>query len=282
MKLSITKGFWIIFIFGLLILAAPQVLRYFLIGDVLIGEEPYYFLRLSNFINEFKEIPNYDSLSYGGRYISSELGWPLLLSFNPILFSKLLPFLFGIGSLILFYFILIKIKKEIAFLSSMLLLLSPPFIYLFSVSNKFIVPVFLSLLGIYLLINKKYFLTVCCFTLISFFSILASLLMLILFLIYSRKEKIKLYWSLLLSSLVSLSISFQLFSLIIKFGFPEILKFTYKETGIRFLFQKLIFEIGGLYGLGFFLIILSLVGIYAFWKKKYKYLYFYLILIFLF
>src|SRR3990167_4450151 len=124
MKLSANKKILIIIAFGILALSSPHILSYFLVGDVLIGEEPYYFLRLANFIHDSKEIPSYDSLSYGGRDISSELGWPLLLSVNPILFSKLLPFLFGIGSLILFYFILIRIKQDNAFLASLLLLLS--------------------------------------------------------------------------------------------------------------------------------------------------------------
>lgn len=282
MKLSVNKGLLLIVILGILVLATPQVLRYFLVGDVLIGEKPYYFLRVSNFIHEFKEIPTYDSLSYGGREIASELGWPLLLSPNPMFFSKLLPFLFGIGSLILFYFILIKLKKEIAFLASLLLLLSPPFIYLFSVSNKFVVPIFLSLLGFYFLINKKYFLTIICFTFISFFSILVAILMLILFFIYSIEQKIKFSWSIYLFILLLISSFLQLYTLVFKLGFPEILKFTYKETGINFLFQKLVSEIGGVYGLSFFLIILSLVGAYGFWKEKYKYIYYYLILVILF
>lgn len=278
MKLSVNKGFWIILILGVLVLAAPQVLRYYSVGDVLIGEEPYYFLRLADFIHEFKEIPEYDSLSYGGRYISTEIGWPLCLSPSPKFLSILLPFLFGLGSLILFYIILVKLNPDLAFLSSLLLLLSPPFIYLSTVSTNLIIPIFLSLVGFYFLIKKSYFLSVGFFVLISFFSVLASLLILILFLIYSLKEKIKLQWFFLMLGLLALSIFVQFFNLFYYFSFPELLKFTYKQTGIKFLFQKLITEIGGVYGFSFFLVVLSLIGLHGFWKKKYTYLYYYLIL----
>ncbi len=111
MKLDVKRKliFFILLLFCIIILVSPIYLRHLNSDDYLIGDKPYYYLRIANYINEtntpiFSSIT--DNFSFGGREYAEELGWPYLLSFNSSFLSFYLPIILGILSFILFYLIL--------------------------------------------------------------------------------------------------------------------------------------------------------------------------------
>ena len=152
-----------IFLAAVLVLIIPHIIRYLFLGDVLIGEESYYHARIASEINKHG-IPVSDRLSYGGidyifnpyhvflAFFSSFLGAGLA--------SKLIPFVLGILSIFLFYHILknLGLNFEMRFISTMILLFSPPFIYNFVVSTYYSLLIFLVLLTFSLFMSKNNYL----------------------------------------------------------------------------------------------------------------------------
>src|SRR3989338_1862731 len=114
-------------LFCIIILVSPVYLRHLNSDDYLIGDKPYYYLRIANYINEtnahiFENIN--DNFSFEGREYSEEIGWPYLLSFNPVFLSFYLPIILGILSFILIYSIFKKEKLIYFYLSLILTFLA--------------------------------------------------------------------------------------------------------------------------------------------------------------
>ncbi|MEK6835478.1 MAG: hypothetical protein AABX55_00440, partial [Nanoarchaeota archaeon] len=119
-----------------IILLLPTLLRD---SSGYITEEPYFLERISNLLRD--KNTEIDNLSYIERPFTYLLAQPFILSLFNNLNEKailILPILFGIISLILFYFILKKlnISQNIRDLSAIILIISPPFIYTFSHNNS--------------------------------------------------------------------------------------------------------------------------------------------------
>ncbi|MEK6840974.1 MAG: hypothetical protein AABX45_00055, partial [Nanoarchaeota archaeon] len=124
----------------LLVLLSPNLIRS---AQTYIGEDPYFYSRLSNMISKNLY---YDELSYSGRQFTYTLGQPLIfLFFSKFLpesfIIKIIPLFFALISLILFYLILKEfyVEPNVNYLSLIILIMSPPFIYIFSFYNKFTV-----------------------------------------------------------------------------------------------------------------------------------------------
>src|SRR3989344_2883640 len=280
MKFSVKYKIIFLILLGLIVLLTPIMFRYFYHDNLLIGEESYYNLRLASFVNENHVLPVNDDLSYGGRSIVDELGWIVLLSLNPELMSRLLPIALGLFSLVLFFLIAKTINQRIAVVSTILFILSPGFMYLFSVSTKYSVAILLGLLGFYFVLRKKYFYGILFLSFVSFFSFLGSIASLFLFLIlsfYKRYNKKYCLFGIFLSFLFMIIQYSRLYSL----KLPGFTLFYLREEVVNYFFQNIISDFGGLYGFGFVTLILSLIGINALWKKKYKFLLIYIV-IFLF
>ena len=184
-----------------------QIMR----GPFLIGDEAYSNLRTAENILEEKGIPDYDELSYGGRDVSYPIGYSFLLflfSFlsgtGVILASKAVPFMLSIFNLILFYFILktLKIDSRIRILSSLVLVISPPFLYLNSVSTNIGMILFLGLLGFLFLIKDKKIFSAIPFLLMLFFNIFLTYISLLLLFFYISKRKGYMKWFFLILLLV--------------------------------------------------------------------------------
>ena len=261
-------------LFCIIILVSPVYLRHLNSDDYLIGDKPYYYLRIANYINEtnapiFENIN--DNFSFEGREYSEEIGWPYLLSFNPVFLSFYLPIILGILSFILFYLILNRINYNLSIAGSLLFISSPSFIYLFTISNKYGISIFLSLLAVYLYINKKELLSCLCIPLIGFFSLASSIFLLSIYLIYSifKKEKlIYFYLSLILTFLA---------------GYMQFGKLTgvsglfFVNRGFSYFLQNLVSDFGGRFGIGIFMILLAFIGIFILWKDKYRFVLIYLL-----
>jgi len=234
----------------------------------LIGGESYNYARLAE-----NPLKNYDELSYGGRFLVFN-AYPLILSlFSRALnidlmdASKTLPIILGIMALMLFYFILKKLEtdKLTLFLACLILAISPPFVYMFTVSNTYIIPIILALLSFLLLLHDKKTIAYPVFFATIFFGIAPFLISLALLTIYSVKTKS--YKGLYLLLLVLL-----LLIPIIKLGLPEFIGFDNLPEGINFRMQTFISELGGEIGLSIFAILLSLFGLKQLWHGKYEHI----------
>jgi len=228
----------------------------------------------------------YDELSYDGRVATYALGLPLilLLTFG---FGFLLPLLCGLLVLYLFWKILLKFNfvTQLSKVAVVILLLSPPFIYLFTTLNQYFFPLFLSFLAFYLLLLDKRWTKNCSIVLtviLPLFSLVIAisyLTLLALYVLYKDKEKRKLFlWVLGLSFLITF-INFILLTIFA--GFPERFLFSLNIFGVTS--RLLISEFGSHYGLSLFGLIAAIAGTLSVWKRKYNNLfYFFMILAFIF
>lgn len=249
-----------------------QVMR----GPFLIGDESYFNLRTAENILEENKIPDYDELSYGGREISYPIGYPFLLflfSFltgSEIVFaSKAVPFILSIFNLILFYLILknLNIDSRIRTLSSLVLIISPPFLYLNNVSTNISMILFLGLLGFLFLIKNKKIFSAIPFLLMIFFNIILTYISLLVLFFYISKRKKDIIWFFLILLLIVAG-TFFLYGF--NFGYRE-------DVGV----SSFISDLGGEFGIGVFSIIPMIFGLKAMWKEKYKHSLTYFLLILL-
>ncbi|MBU4502477.1 MAG: hypothetical protein KKA79_07810 [Nanoarchaeota archaeon] len=174
--------------------------------------------------------------------------------------AKTVPIILGLASMLIFYNILrnLKINYAVVVLSTLILIFSPSFIYLFGTLNAYAFMSFIILLALYLFIIKKGFLGVALLYLLPFFSIWSTLLALLLVLIYSLKRK---RFRLFLGALPSLAIFY-----------------FYTTKTLPSYGSRIISDFGGDYGLGIFIVMLSFLGLQYLWRKKYRYISVYLMI----
>ena len=192
-------------------------------------------------------------ISFLNNYINTDV----------ILLAKIVPIILGISSMLLFYVLLRKFKfsYDIVIISTLILIISPSFIYLFGTLNDHSFTSFIFLLALYLLITKKEFLGIAVLYLVPFFSINSTLLMLLLILVYSLKNQ-----------------RFRLFL----GALPSLILLYFSPTKILPCYgSSIISDFGGHYGLGMFVVLLSLFGLKYLWKKKYTYIFVYIVIIIL-
>ena len=213
----------------------------------------------------------YDDLSFGGRFAAYEWGTPLVMSLAPNLLISVLPFVFGILTFILVWLIIKKLyqNKKIEKLAMILFLLSPTFVYLFSFGNSLFIPTFFCVLAFYLFIQDKHsWLSVPLILVLPFFNIilLASLMICMFFYAFFQdKKKKNLFFILLVFGLI-VSIAYYGF-IFSQTGLPHQLDLN--EGSWTTFLQKWIYDFGSEYGIGLFLLTLSVIGMAYMWKKKY-------------
>ncbi len=248
------KGWLLIFI-CILVLIVPLILRYNL---PMAGDNSYFYIRIADAIKD-KGISLYDNLSYSGRELIPEFGWPLVLagvsklfSITSELASKILLIILGVLSFILFYYLTRELKVRT--LASLFLIVSPGFLYLFSISNVYAMSIFLTLLSLFLY-KKDKLSSLIIFFLIPFFSFNFMPLVIIFYYLYRvnrRKDFIKYFVVFMLPNLIYI---------------PSLFKY-----GFEFNFNKnIIFDFGITFGIGIFLLILSIFGLAELWKRKYEF-----------
>jgi hypothetical protein len=252
------KEKWLI-LFCILILVVLNFVRFS--G---VGEDSYFHTRIAENLFSNLKILVYDELSSGGREINEEIGFGLILGIfsflNVGIVSKVLMIIFGVMSFILFYKIIEhKFNKKLRVLSCIFLLLSPCFLYLFSVNGNYSVAMFLSLIVFYFF-NKRRIFSFISLALIPFFSVGFFICVLLFVLIYCFRVKdyLFLFFSIFLMFLVS---------------------FIYRPY--EFIFSRvesIFFIFGNAFGLSLFVFILSLFGLFYLLRerKKKKIFYFYL------
>jgi hypothetical protein len=258
-------------LFVLLLLVLPSFVKYVNNGEfILLSSQSYSHLRLAEYIHENGQFPSYDWLSFAGvsfkfttvfefvlAEFSSTTGFPL---FYIVLF---LPVLFGLLSFILVYFLLIQLKLSIIFRRIFLLLLitSPLFLYLFSVSNYFYIPLFLILFSVVLFLSRSFFLRIVCYFLLLLlpffgyiFPILAILILVLLYVKFKRKQLI------LLAVILFCSLSFfvkDIFGLVSVWNVSNFLKYSFLLT-----------DFGYQCGFSLFSLMLSIIGVIFILKRN--------------
>jgi hypothetical protein len=267
------KVFFALLIFCILILGFTAGYRVIALDGAPIGEESYYNLRLA----ENTEFLDYDALSFMGRFTVMESFWILILSVSPALLSFLLPFLFGIGTFIFFYLIMGRLKPQIKNLASLLLIISPAFIYLFSTSTKFSGAMFFTSIAFYCFLRKKRWFALAALFLVSMFSSLFGIgiwVALLLYYVFKKKEKF-----LFIGHSILLIVSFLIYYIrLFDIGWQK--PFFLGSSEVSFFLSKVFVNFGAAFGFGVFMFVLALIGIYAVWNERYKFILAYLGLFF--
>ncbi len=144
MKLTEKNTLVYVMLAAVIVLLIPHLVRFLFYNNIMIGEEPYYHATIAKQIIE-QNNPYHLVLASTGYFMGIDLA------------SKLIPLLLGLLSVLVFYLILkdFKIKIKERFFISLILLISPAFIYLSVISSAYSVSVFLTLLGIYFFLKKK-------------------------------------------------------------------------------------------------------------------------------
>lgn len=270
--------FWFLLILCIILLVLPSIIRDKVSNGLFIDSQSYKSLRLGHEIRD-NGLISYDELSYGGKPFFEEYGWYVLLSINPEFFARLLPFLFGVLSFIVFYFLVKQYGPEISVFASLILLASPAFIYIFSVATKYTAAIFFTLLGLYLFSKDKKYFALASFIISGFFSIIGLFFIALIFLYFGFKDRqFRNSFVVIGGFIVVFLIQFyRIFYL----GLPEVI-FNFNNFNFSNFFSFFIFGLGeNYYGMAFFIFVLSLVGIYSYYNERFKFLLFYILLLFL-
>ena len=271
-----------------LTLAIPNLLKTYKGDEGLIGDQSYLYVRLAEYVAANNQFPDYDQLSFQGRPFKYNPGWIFLLaSLHSLVglsisaLSKILPVIFGVLTIIFFFLLLRRFKLLNSQITAavFIFLLSPPFVYISSISSPLVVAILLSILGFYFFSFRgklSFVLSVFCFSLIPFFMLFYGLIIMVLLLIYVviiDRQQLK-------KALLILSFFLLIYLYFIIFIGPINLSDFYANENTEFP----IAEFGAAYGISLFGLILSFFGMYKLYFKKQVKIFLYLslpILIFL-
>lgn len=233
------------YIFSLLItiLLIPLIVNFMIGKPVIMGEESYYHLSSDNQVNPLT----------------------MIVSFIPEPLIIFLPFLIAILTIAALFYLGRKLKLEERYLFFFLLLiiLSPTFIFSFSTISSYTLFFLLALLGFILTLQRskaKYF-SLIFFAAATFFDTLSIMLLLFFQIVFflSKKEMNKIY------SFIALGITVVLlFFNKVAFKLPTAVGPFYPKN----ILPNLVSDLGGISGVGFFIILLAVIGLIITWKRK--------------
>ncbi|MBW2973364.1 hypothetical protein KY346_03145 [Candidatus Woesearchaeota archaeon] len=271
MNLSVKQMSKMILILTLLFLMLPYALRAWGGNVYLIDGESYYHARVAQDIVK-ERIPQKDTAVFNERdYVLNP--YHVLLAvftfiFGALTASKMVPLLLGLLCVYLFYLILSKFRLAplTRLVIAGILILSPVFIYTFSVSSPACLILVLNLAGLFFLTKKGKLntgISLACFSIASMFGILHALIsaFIVFFYSFSYKKRLKRGY-LIIAAIVFVLLSYAL---------PAYLA-TEKAGFIKTdLISSFISDVGGAYGFSIFAILLALVGYALVWKYKQRY-----------
>lgn len=258
-----------------IILVIPHVVRYLYFDDIMGGDESYYHFRIAKDIIK-TGIPEKDILISGNRdYIFNP--YHVFLAAVILVFgsftAKIVPFMLGISCFLLFYALLKEFEIDWAkrFFISLVFLMSPIFIYLFTTINAYSLIVLLDLFGLYLFVKngKMLFIgSLFVFVFASMFGWFYSLVLLMaLFVVSLSRKMMKRFLAASAVVIVVTSVFYFSFYFLksVSAGFVQ-----------RNLTQQLIDGLGAKLGFSAFALVLMLVGFVVSWKMKRRLYLFYL------
>ena len=242
------KIFYIILI-ALLVLSAPVAYRNYKMGKTVPGQEFYQHQQIAASEHNFSL---YGCLLKAADILRIDI--------------KIVSIILGVLSCVFLYLFLVKIglNKKTSVYSLAIFALSPAFIYIFSTISSEILPLFLIILGAYLLANKK----TAYFSIIPFVLAIENVftVLLIIFILASyflwKKEKRKGFF--IISGLILAYSIFNMFFISSNFFI------NYEHANITLLGQ-LFSDIGGHYGISIFAAIFAAAGFFSVKKRIYLY-----------
>lgn len=247
----------------LILLISPYLVRYLGGNYTIIGEPSYFYLKAAEGINEdnFYQNPYHSLLS---------------LNFSGNLFIyQIIPLILGVASLLLLFSLAAKFKvnKKKKFFFFLFLVISPAFIYTFTVLNHYSLVIFLNLLGLAMLSRKEKIIkysSLIAFGLIPFLDIFSSILTLCLLAayLYLKKEETT-------KIIGGLVIALTIFNIFL--GKPFFLGPYVQQNALADFFS----DWGSSFGLSLFAMLLAGFGLAFTWKEKKAYLVYILIALFL-
>ena len=230
----------------LILLISPYFLRYLDNNQTIIGESSYFYLHSAENIDQNNFYLNPYSLLLATNFTQSH--WIYFL----------FPLILAMLSLLLLSKVLdrTKLTKKHKFFFLLFLVSSPAFIYMFTVLNHYSFFIFIASLSFFLLLQKNKiwnYLSLPLFALITFFDIFSSILTILLWLIYFKKEKTSHLSPYRKKAPILILIIFTFFNILI--GKPLMLG-PYHLQGTLNIFS----DLGCLFGISLFLFILAVIG----------------------
>ncbi len=287
MKLTEKNTLACVILAAVIVLLIPHLIRFLFYNNIMIGDEPYYHATIAKQIIEQKSlIQNQNYIFNPYHLVLASAGYFIVVD----LASKLIPFLLGLFSVLIFYLILKEFKMSIEerLFVLLILIVSPAFIYLSVISNTHSIPVFLTLLGIYLLFKKNIFLTI--ISLLAFaaaipFGMFNALLVITIILAYlveeKQKEKIPSKSKKPSFSFKSKKAAVFLFILFIisALCFPLYFQQKTRILPAENMLQSSVSDFGALVGISVFNILLAIMGFVLMWRKKKEHSFIFLLLL---
>ena len=289
---SFSRNYLLLALIITFIVLSVPLFNVFIDKNLLIGEEPYYHIRLSNYILN-NDIHIKDSLVYGDRNLFFNPFHPMLALFSLIMPSgyayQLLLLSFAL--LIVFFIFRIcehfRIEQKKAFFILLLLISSPLFIYLSTVSASNAMALALGLAAFHLFMKEDYYAqkfsktkqntikyaSYALFLASSLFSIFNALLVAITLLSYSTTAKDK------QKRIVALSAICVIIPALLGVKFFYNFNYSMLKAGFS---ANLVSDFGSLIGFSLISLMFAFIGFVDSWKdsKKIRYLHILLILFF--
>ena len=222
-----------------ILLAYPLYYRHYFVAQTLIGGQSYYWLRVA-LDSPFSHV------------------WSFLLSFDPLLLSKVLPSLFGLLSLTLLYTSFEKVTLWKRVLLCFFFITVPSFLYVFSTSSPYVLMVLLFLLACYLWSRDFMYSALTLVALLPLFYPSFFLLLVVFAVAFLYLGKLDFR-----SGLFVLFLSSVLLGIFHGFSWLTSLQYvTFSHISLSFT------DLGGSFGFGFFLFFLALIGMYHLWYQR--------------
>ncbi len=268
------RAFAVVIAFGVLFLLVPNIIRLAYFHNYMLGEVPYYHAKIAEDImqgtlypkNEYPFDPYNYLLAFAGRYVS------ILTATN------LIPFIAGVLSTVFFYLLLRRLGFTLNQTSLIVLfwVISPLYVYSFTVSNPFSIIILLNLLGFWFLLNRKLsWLSIPVFALIPFFGIQHAVLTILLLFFYSMRDR-----SRLRQCTAAILLLFAESACLVYFGVYGMQN--QASFGYTNILQDNIVGLGAVLGFSFITMMLAVIGLVKSWKKRDIFASLYIILILLF
>jgi len=221
---------------------------------ILAGEEAYYHVMAANPGGQ-------------GSFVLSQYDYFLkiaFLFFEPILFMKIFPIVLGALCVLLFYLAAEKfLKEKSALYASIIFILSPCFLYIFSANSAEIISLFLLLLGIFLLVQKDKYLSyssIVPFVFSAISSMFVAVLVFIIYITYFLAKREKRYDFIAGTALIILAVLFLNPAFMIDYSLSNLP-----------VLSNLFSDFGGLAGISIFAAIFFIAGLIAMKKREYSY-----------
>ncbi|RJQ17256.1 hypothetical protein C4573_04355 [Candidatus Woesearchaeota archaeon] len=250
MKIPEKTQVFLLIVLCTLVLLAPGTIRTLQKNPLPYGAETAYASRIlqQNQYDPVQERPTTFNLLFYGVSRISFMEQAMLL--------KLLPFVLGMLSMLMLFLLLRKERNYLFII--FLFIASPVFIYVFSSLNALSAIIFLNLLGFFIFLQKRGWLSCFVFAIIPFIDVLAFFLTAILLMSYAvyQKYKIRDVYIIIVVSLLPLMYMITQNTISIHQYFDL--------TGIHELFV----EFGVLAGISLPLLILAIIGIAIKWPQQ--------------